>query len=30
LSAYESFDSLWIKLNDMLPKIGVEYNIYFA
>ena len=30
LSAYESFDSLWKKLNDMVPKIGFEYNIYFA
>lgn len=30
LSAYESFDSLWTNLNDMLPKIGSEYNIYFA
>jgi transposase len=30
LSAYESFNSLWKNLNDMLPKIGVEYNIYFA
>lgn len=30
LSAYESFNSLWKSLNDMLPKIGIEYNIYFA
>ncbi len=30
LGAYESFDSLWKKLNDMLPKVGLEYNIYFA
>ena len=30
LSAYESFKSLWKNLNDMLQKIGLEYNIYFA
>lgn len=30
LSAFESFKSLWSNLNDMIPKIGVEYNIYFA
>jgi transposase len=29
LSAFESFKSLWSNLNDMIPKIGLEYNIYF-
>jgi transposase len=29
LSAYESFKSLWSGLSDIIPKIGLEYNIYF-
>lgn len=29
LSAYESFKSLWSSLSDIIPKIGLEYNIYF-
>jgi transposase len=29
LSAFESFKSLWNNLHDMIPKIGLEYNIYF-
>jgi transposase len=29
LSAFESFNSLWKNLNDMIPKIGLQYNIYF-
>ena len=27
-SAYESFKSLWDNLTDMIPKIGLEYNVY--
>lgn len=30
LGAFESFKSLWKNLSDMIPKIGLEYNIYFA
>jgi transposase len=30
LGAFESFKSLWNNLSDMIAKIGIEYNIYFA
>lgn len=30
LSAYESFNSLWNTLENMIPKIGLDYNIQFA
>lgn len=30
LSAFESFKSLWSNLSGIIPKIGFEYNIYFA
>jgi transposase len=30
LSAFASFKALWRNLSDMIPKIGIEYNIYFA
>jgi transposase len=30
LGAFESFKSLWSNLSGMIPKIGLEYNIYFA
>jgi transposase len=30
MSAFESFKSLWKNLSDMIQKIGIEYNIYFA
>jgi len=30
LRAFESFKTLWSAISDILPKIGVEYNIEFA
>jgi len=30
IKAFESFDALWCALSDILPKIGIEYNVKFA
>lgn len=30
LGAFESFKTLWDALTDILPKIGIEYNVKFA
>lgn len=30
IRAFDSFSALWSALNEVLPKIGIEYNIKFA
>jgi transposase len=30
IRAFESFSTLWDALSDILPKIGIEYNVKFA